>query len=228
MRRATRSARPRAAPLPFIWTRFREVILAGAFLVALSTFQAEFDFGVPQFALALQPTLIMLAAGIGLVTAQDPHRPAAARSARCWSICRSAASLALLVGPLFGEITPHFPPYVAEALAVEAVALAFLRGHGRNRRWSGRSPSAPWPGSGSARSAWPPSGAGPTSGSSIPGPRPSSPRAPIAGLIAAIAAGLIGGFVGRCLTPGVERRERVPRAVLPPPPPWQPSARSPS
>ena len=41
-------------PLP-TWTRFREIILAGAFLVALSTFQAEFDFGVPQFALELQP-----------------------------------------------------------------------------------------------------------------------------------------------------------------------------
>ena len=41
-------------PLPR-WTRFREIVLAGAFLVALSTFQAEFDFGVPQFALALQP-----------------------------------------------------------------------------------------------------------------------------------------------------------------------------
>ena len=49
-------------------------ILAGAFLVALSTFQGEFDFGVPQFALALQPTLIMLAAGIGAGHGADPDR----------------------------------------------------------------------------------------------------------------------------------------------------------
>ena len=65
-------------PLP-TWTRFREIILAGAFLVALSTFQAEFDFGVPQFALELQPALIMLAAGIGLVTARIRFGPGRSR-----------------------------------------------------------------------------------------------------------------------------------------------------
>jgi hypothetical protein len=48
-------------------------------------------------------------------------------------------------------------------------------------------------------------------------PWPSSlfPEAAITGLIAAIAGGLIGGYVGRCLTPAVPRRERIPRAVLP-------------
>ena len=65
------------------FARFRELILAGAFLVALSTFQGEFDFGVPQFALALHPTLVMLAAGIALVTARI-RIGRAARSAR-WS-----------------------------------------------------------------------------------------------------------------------------------------------
>ena len=47
--------------------RLSAVSLAGGFLVALSTFQAEFDFGVPQFRFVLQPMLIMLAAGVGLV-----------------------------------------------------------------------------------------------------------------------------------------------------------------
>ena len=46
----------------------RRALLVGGFLVALSTFQAEFDFGVPQFRAVHQPILIMLAAGIGLVT----------------------------------------------------------------------------------------------------------------------------------------------------------------
>ena len=46
----------------------------GGFLVALSTFQAEFDFGVPQFRLVWQPILLMLAAGIGLVP-PHLHRP---------------------------------------------------------------------------------------------------------------------------------------------------------
>src|SRR3954462_9087621 len=42
--------------------RFREILLAGSVLVGLSTFQAEFDFGVPQFRLVNQALLIMLAA----------------------------------------------------------------------------------------------------------------------------------------------------------------------
>jgi len=50
--------------------RAREVFLAGSFLVGLSTFQAEFDFAVPQFRLVCQPILLMLAAGIGLVVAR--------------------------------------------------------------------------------------------------------------------------------------------------------------
>ena len=77
-------------PLPR-WTRFREIVLAGAFLVALSTFQAEFDFGVPQFALALQPALIMLAAGIGLVTARIRFGPGRRGGGARSSTSRSAA-----------------------------------------------------------------------------------------------------------------------------------------
>src|SRR5215208_2015976 len=113
-------------PLPR-WTRLRQVVLAGAFLVGLSTFQAEFDFGVPQFALELQPALIMLAAGIGLVTARVRFGPGGAVAALLVYI-GIRGGLTLLIGPLFGEITPHFPPYVVEALVVEAVALLYLRG----------------------------------------------------------------------------------------------------
>src|SRR4029077_11132912 len=113
-------------PLP-AFTRFREVILAGAFLVAMSTFQGEFDFGVPQFALPLHPTLIMLAAGIALVTARIRIGRGGAIGALLGYLAIRGL-LAFLIGPLFGEITPHFPPYVAEALVVEAVGLLYLRG----------------------------------------------------------------------------------------------------
>jgi hypothetical protein len=211
---------PDERPLPR-WTRFREVALGGAFLVALSTFQAEFDFGVPQFALELQPALIMLAAGIGLVTARIRFGPGGAVAAVLGYIA-IRGTLTLLIGPLFGEITPHFPPYVAEALVVEAVALLYLRGphpvggH-KNRRRIDERPitfgalaglgigtiglAAEW----GFSHVW------------MVNPWPASlfPEAAITGLIAAIAGGLIGGFVGRCLTPGVQPRERVPRAVLP-------------
>jgi hypothetical protein len=202
----------RAAGRPLTnWTRLREIVLAGSFMVALSTFQAEFDFGVPQFALELQPALIMLAAGIGLVTARVRFGPGGAVAALAVYIAIRGL-LTLLVGPLFGEITPHFPPYVVEALVVEGIALLYLRGRPAAERpitfgavaglgigtiglaaewgWSHVWVVNPWPGS-------------------------LFPEAAITGLIAAVAGGVIGGFVGRCLTPGVERRERIPRAALP-------------
>jgi hypothetical protein len=202
----------RAAGRPLqIWTRFREIILAGAFLVALSTFQGEFDFGVPQFALELQPALIMLAAGIGLVTARVRFGPGGAVGAVAMFIAIRGL-LALLIGPLFGEITPHFPPYVVEALVVEAVALLYLRGR----------PAAERPITFGALAGL---GVG-TIGLAaewgwshvwMVNPWPSSlfPEAAITGLLAALAGGVIGGFVGRCLTPAVQPKERIPRAVLP-------------
>ncbi len=127
----------------------------------------------PSSRLALQPTLIMLAAGIGLVTARIRFGPGGAVAALLVYLA-IRGTLTLLIGPLFGEITPHFPPYVVEALVVEAVALLYLRGEPRGRaadhlRRARRARR-------SARSAWPPSGSGRTSGWSTPGPPPSSPR----------------------------------------------------
>src|SRR5215218_9490155 len=51
-------------------TLARTVAMTGGLLIGLSTFQAEFDFGVPQFQLIFQPILLMLAAGVGLVLAR--------------------------------------------------------------------------------------------------------------------------------------------------------------
>src|SRR3954449_9752234 len=49
---------------------FQRAGLIGGFLIGMSTFQGEFDFGVPQFQLVFQPMLIAFAAGIALVTAR--------------------------------------------------------------------------------------------------------------------------------------------------------------
>src|SRR5256885_10024137 len=84
-------------PLPG-WARVREIVIAGSFMVALSTFQSEFDFGVPQFALALQPTLIMLAAGIGLVTARIRIGPGGAVAALAVYVA-IRGTLTILGGP---------------------------------------------------------------------------------------------------------------------------------
>ena len=65
------------------WARWiRQVSLTGAFLLGLSTFQAEFDFGVPQFRFVFAPMLVMLAAGVALVAARiwlGPRRRARRR-----------------------------------------------------------------------------------------------------------------------------------------------------
>src|SRR5256885_10629766 len=113
-------------------------------------------------------------------------------------------TLTLRVGPLFGEIPPHFPPYVVEALMVEGVAIAYLRGE----------PAAERPitfgalaglGIGTiglaAEWGW--------SHVWVVNPWPSSlfPEAAITGLIAAVAGGVIGGFIGRALTPAGGRPE---------------------
>jgi hypothetical protein len=125
LRAGGRAGRARVSERPWIrWVRL--VALTGGFLIGLSTFQAEFDFGVPQFRLVFQPVLIMLAAGAGLVAARLwLGRGAALGAVAFFVLIRSL--LALLVGPVLGESTPHFPLYLAEALIVEAVALRVPR-----------------------------------------------------------------------------------------------------
>lgn len=113
--------RPVAEPA---WVNLaRRTALCGAFLLGLSTFQAEFDFGVPQFRFVFGPLLIMLAAGAGLVAVRLwAGRGAALAAVAFFVLVRGL--LALTVGPILGQTTPHFPLYVAEALVVEAIALA--------------------------------------------------------------------------------------------------------
>ena len=96
----------------------------GGLLIGLSIFQGEFDFGVPQFRLLFQPLLIALAAGCRARRRARPGRPRRRARRRRPSTSSSAACSTLIVGPVLGESTPHFPLYIAEALIVEAVALA--------------------------------------------------------------------------------------------------------
>jgi hypothetical protein len=90
-------------------------------LIALSTFQLEFDLGIPQFQLIFQPMLIMLAAGVVLVATRI--------WLGAWSTFGAVAfflimrgGLSLLVGDL-GQTAAHFPLYIVEAALVEGLAL---------------------------------------------------------------------------------------------------------
>jgi hypothetical protein len=102
--------------------KLRLIALTGGLLIGMSTFQAEFDFGVGQFRLIFQPILIMLAAGVVLVAARIwLGRGAALGAALFFLLIRGF--LALLVGPVLGETTPHLPLYLGAAIVVELLAL---------------------------------------------------------------------------------------------------------
>ena len=98
----------------------------GGLLIGLSTFQAEFDFGVPQFRLVLQPLLLAVAAGVALVAARLwIGRGGALGAAVFFLLIRSVISLAVGVG--WEQTTPSVPLYVGSALLVELAALVLLR-----------------------------------------------------------------------------------------------------
>ncbi len=98
----------------------RRTLLAGAVLIGLSTFQGEFDFGVPQFQQLYHPVLIATAAAVGLVAAREAlGRGGALKAAAFFLVGRIA--LALLVGHALNHVVPRFPLYLGCALLVELV-----------------------------------------------------------------------------------------------------------
>jgi hypothetical protein len=165
---------------------------AGAFLIALSTFQGEYDYAVPQFKLVLHPVLLMIAASVALVAARAyVGRGGALAAALFFLVLRGV--LTLLVSPLFGHTTLHFPLYVVEAALVELVALrvdprrtirfgliagALIGTIGLAAEWAW---SYAW---------W-----------TIHWPASLLPEAAICGAVAAVAGGVLGSLVGNGLLP---------------------------
>jgi hypothetical protein len=111
---------------PPLVTQVRRVALMAGLLLGLSIFQAEFDFGVPQFRMVFQPMLIALGAGFALVAARIwIGRGGALAAVAIFLAVRGL--MALLVGPVLGQTTPLLPLYLAEGLCVELVGLALGR-----------------------------------------------------------------------------------------------------
>jgi hypothetical protein len=107
-------------------SQMTHIALPGAFLLGLSTFQAEFDFGVPQFRFVFHPMLVLFAAGAALVAARVwLGRWAALGAVGFFLVLRGV--IAVLVGPVLGEPTPVFPLYLVEAAIVELVAWRLPR-----------------------------------------------------------------------------------------------------
>ena len=165
----------------------RAVALTGGFMLGLSTFQAEFDFGVPQFQFVFQPMLIMLAAGVGLVAIRMWAGRGAALGAVLFFIA-IRGTLSLLIGPVFGETTPHLPLYIVSALVVEAIALrvptdrplAFGLWAGLGIGTIGLASEWAW------SHVWMP----------IPWPSELLPEAVVLGLAMAVAGSLVGAWIG--------------------------------
>jgi hypothetical protein len=187
--------------------RYRRAFAMGGLLIGLSTFQAEFDFGVPQFQLVLEPIMLAFAAGVALVAARIWIGRGAAIGAALFFIGVRGA-ISLIVGDVFGETMPHFPLYLAEAICVEAVALVIAT----NRVYLFGAISGVLIGTVGffAEYAW--------SHVWMPIPWPSSliGEAILPALITAIAAGVLGGYLGGSFAAAGARRVRFPApAVVP-------------
>ena len=108
---------------PFV--RFVRYLSCGGLLIGLSVYQIEYDFGVEQFRLVLQPMMIAVVAALGLVVARMTMGPGAAILAALFALALRGA-VALLVGPILGAPTNWFPLYLGPALVVELLALTPL------------------------------------------------------------------------------------------------------
>jgi hypothetical protein len=177
-------------------TKARRVGLMAGLLLGLSIFQAEFDFGVPQFRAVFQPMLIALAAGFALVAARIwIGRGGALAAALIFLAVRGA--IALAVGPVLGETTPAFPLYLGEAACIELVGLAT----GRDRPLALGAAGGALAGTAGFASEWAWAGAVmplPWIGGLLPD-----------GLAFAAVAGIAGGMLGGLLGAGL--RGRLPR-----------------
>ena len=117
----------RNAGRPWVQRQVRRT-LAASTVLGLSTFQLEFDYGVPQWQALYQPVLIMLATSIALVAARVAFgRGGALLMSLNFIVSRSL--MALVVGPGLGHVVPRFPLYAGIGLAIEGGAwLARRRG----------------------------------------------------------------------------------------------------
>jgi len=97
------------------------VLTAGTVLVGMSTLQAEFDYGVPQFQALYLPVIIMIAAGFTLLATRVAlGRWGAVKVTVVYLVLRTFVALA--IGGALHHTVPHFPLYLGSALLVEAAA----------------------------------------------------------------------------------------------------------
>jgi hypothetical protein len=104
---------------------FLRYLSFGGMFIGLSVYQIEYDFGVEQFRLVLQPMMIAAASALAAVAARITMGRGAAIIAALFAIALRGG-VALLVGPILGAPINWFPLYLGAALVVELVALTPL------------------------------------------------------------------------------------------------------
>ncbi|MDT7570926.1 MAG: hypothetical protein QOE05_1100 [Actinomycetota bacterium] len=172
------------------WVKLGEYAVAGGFLVGLSTFQAEFDFGVPQFRFVLEPVMVMAAASIALITARVRlGRGGALFAFLSFLVIRG--TITLIVAVPLGRTVPHFPLYAAEAVLVELVALLI----GTQKSWRFGAVAGVAVGTAGLAAEWGWSHVWAV----LPWPSALWPQAAILGLVTAVGGGLVGAWFGNSL-----------------------------
>jgi hypothetical protein len=104
---------------------FLRYLSFGGMFIGLSVYQIEYDFGVEQFRLVLQPMMIAFASALAAVAARVTMGRGAAIIAALFAIALRGG-VALLVGPVLGAPINWFPLYLGPALVVELLALTPL------------------------------------------------------------------------------------------------------
>ncbi|MGV0743268.1 hypothetical protein [Mycolicibacterium sp. XJ870] len=107
------------------FNKFLYYLTFGGLFIGLSVFQIEYDFGVEQFRLVLQPMMIAGAAAMAAVAARLVLGPGAALIAAGFAVVLRGA-VALVVGPVLGAPMSWFALYLGPALVVELLALTPL------------------------------------------------------------------------------------------------------
>jgi hypothetical protein len=105
--------------------KFLRYLSFGGMFIGLSVYQIEYDFGVEQFRLVLQPMMIAAASALAAVAARITMGRGAAVVAALFAIALRGA-VAFLVGPVLGAPINWFPLYLGPAVVVELVALTPL------------------------------------------------------------------------------------------------------
>ncbi len=107
---------------------FQEIVSVGALLIAWDLFSTEFNYGVPQFPLILQPILIAFGAALAFTLLRARRGPGTTFGALAvYLVIRGG--IAWTVDQPLGEILGHFPLLIVEAVLVELVALALGNKH---------------------------------------------------------------------------------------------------